>query len=199
MWSPNALTDCTDTTVIQFRKPDLNIILVRNTTIDQPSREIFDQTTVDSILGEWGLHQKGNYTHAPTIDHIPIAVFITISEFGGKIRLCATDSLDFSIELYDRVSRNNALTWSKVLLWSCFASPKSAILMTGSISHWMVDINMFSGFRSRCAMPCSWTYYQMFEKVYTFNEAWTYFHGVTDLMYYKSSSGFSCGGIWLMN
>ena len=110
MSSPNALTDCTDATAIQFSKPDLNVILIRNTTVDQPARKTYYQTTVDSILGRRSLHQEGDYTHAPTVDHIPIAVFITISEFGGKIRLCATDSLDFSIELYDRVSRNNALT-----------------------------------------------------------------------------------------
>ena len=97
MSPPNALTNCTDATVIQFRKPDLNVILIRNTTINQPTRETYDQTAINSILGRRGLHQEGDYTHAPTVNHIPVAVFITIGEFRGKICLCATDSLYFPV------------------------------------------------------------------------------------------------------
>ena len=147
------LTGFADATSIQFLEPDLNIISIGGTVVRQPKHH--NKRAIDLILDKRDLHQKGNHSHTPTVDHIPVAICIVVGEFRRKVRLCPADSLCVLIELCDRTPKNNTLTRSKVLLLSCFASPKSAILMIGSIPHSREDIKLFSGFRSRCAIPCS--------------------------------------------
>lgn len=106
------------------------------------------------------LHWKDNHTHAPAIDEARVSALPLRDNLRRNKYKCAAKGLHNAKSVIEMTWKCFAGIRTRRAVASCttLARPKSATLTIGGTS---LVRRMFSGFKSRCVIPRSWTYYQI--------------------------------------